>query len=114
METYGIDVEATMAGAHSAPFVAALVTQMPSGCRWRVSYDRDLWWTDDRLLMAALVNSLRGLIWGLADPKRRGPEPVPIGPSWAVRRSGRSLPATAMSRERLMEELSKPRVGGDG
>ena len=110
METYRIDIEAAMKGAHSATLVAALVTQMPKACRWRVHYDSDMWWDDDRLLMAALVNHLRGLVWGMGDPKKRGPEPKPIGPSWAKKTGGRKLPAVVMSKDELLAELAKPRI----
>ena len=111
METYGICLDHAMEGAYPAPFVASLADQLPPGCRWRVSYDEDAWWTADRLLMASILNTLRGLVWGLGDKKKRGPAPKPIGPKAAAKR-GRSLPATAMSVDELVAELSKPREGG--
>jgi hypothetical protein len=108
METYGICLDAAMTGAYTAPFVAALCNQLPMSCRWRVSYDEDAWWDTDRVLMASLVNSLNGLIWGMADRKRRGPRPKIVGPSW-MRGHGRKVPATVMSKRALLRELAKPR-----
>ena len=108
METYGICLEEAMEGSYSAPFVASLCEQLPSDCRWRASYEPDAWWTGDRLLLAALVNALNGLVWGMSDRKRRGARPRLIGPKWATRR-GRSVPTLAFSKERLMELLSRPR-----
>lgn len=110
METYGIDLDEAMEGAHSAPFVASLAMQLPQDCRWRVSYDGDMWWTGDRMLLAALANALNGLIWGLSDKRKRGMPPRQVGPSWATDR-GRKAPAMAMDRDRLVELLSRPRDG---
>lgn len=109
METYGICLDEAMDGGYSAPFVASLCMCMPQDCRWRVSYDKDMWWTGDRMLQAALVNALNGLIWGLSDKDKRGPEPKPIGPSWAIDK-GRKVPAKAMRRDELLEILARPRV----
>ncbi len=106
METYGTDLWAAMDGERSPESVAALAVQLPSGCRWRTAIDPDAWWTGDRLLMANLVNLLAGLSWGLGDPKKRGPKPKPIGPT---RR--RKEAATAMSKKKLLAELSKRRFG---
>lgn len=108
METYGICLDAAMSGAYAAPFVAALCYQLPDSCRWRVSYDPDAWWDTDRVLMATLINGMHGLIWGLADRKKRGPRPKPVGPSW-MRDRGRKLPATVMSKQELLRELARPR-----
>lgn len=114
METYHISLDEAMEGRYEAPFVASLALQLPQDCRWRVSYEPDAWWTGDRMLSAALVNSLNALIWGLGDKKKRGPRPKPIGPKWAVDK-GRKAPALAMSKERLLELLARPRTesGGD-
>ena len=112
METYGVSVEAAEAGAMSPSLVAALAAQLPQDCRWRVAEDPDAWWTGDRLLAAGLVNSLNGLVWGLADRKRRGPRPKPVGPAWA-RRETRKAAAVAMDKERLLAELARPRKRGD-
>lgn len=106
METYGICLDEAMKGCYPAPFVASLAEQLPPSCRWRVSYDPDAWWDGDRQLAAALVNGVRGLIWGLSDPKRRGPMPRVIGPTWAdsSRRRGVSMPA-----DKLMRLLTRSR-----
>ena len=110
METYGVCIDHAMEGGYSAPFVAALADQLPQSCRWRVSYDMDAWWDGDRLLDAALVNALNGLIWGLSDRKKRGPAPKPIGPKWAAKKgASRKLAAIAMTKAELMDELAKPR-----
>ena len=109
METYGVCLDEATEGRYEATFVASLTEQLPRGCRWRCAYDPDMWWDDDRLLMAALVNNLRGLIWGLADKSKRGPEPEQIGPAWA---KGRRSVGVAMGVEELMAELRKPRRKG--
>lgn len=102
-------LDGAMGGAYPAPFVAALAEQLPQDCRWRRAYDKDAWWTGDRILAANLVNSLNALIYGLSDKKKRGSKPKPIGPSWAMRQGGRGLPATVMGRDVLIERLSRPR-----
>lgn len=109
METYGICLDEAMRGRYEAPFVASLAMQLPQDARWRVSYEPDAWWTGDRMLQAALVNALNGLIWGMGDRKKRGARPKPVGPTWAIDR-GRSVPATTMSKERLLELLALPRT----
>lgn len=113
MEVYGLNLFAAMDSGVEPGFVAALSVQLPPGSRVRVAMDPDEWWTGERLLMAALVNNLRGLIWGMADKKKRGPEPKPIGPASVVKGSERKLAMVAMSREQLLEELAKPRKGAD-
>ena len=110
MEVYGVCLD-TAGAVYPAAFVAALAEQLPQDCRWRVSYDRDAWWTGDRVLAANLVNSLNGLIWGLADGKKRGPAPKPIGPSW-FKGSGKALQTKAMPLDALVAELAKPRKEG--
>lgn len=109
METYGIRLDEAMGGALPVELVAVLAEQLPQSCRWRVSYDRDAWWNGDRVLQAALVNSLNLLIWGMADKAKRGPAPRRVGPSWMAGDSSRTLPAVAMGRDELLAELSKPR-----
>lgn len=111
MEVYGVCID-TAEHAYPAVFVAALAEQLPQDCRWRVSYDRDAWWTGERLVFANIANSLNGLIWGLADKKARGPAPKLIGPSW-FQAGRKSLPATVMSRDALVAELAKPRIKED-
>lgn len=109
METYGVCIDHAMEGAYPAPFVAALVVQLPQDCRWRMAYDRDSWWTGDRMLSANLINSLNGLIWSLSDRRKRGPRPKLVGPSWANKKNSRGLPAQAMERDALLAALSRPR-----
>ena len=111
METYGICMDEAMEGRYTAAFVASLCEQLPPSCRWRVSYEPDAWWDGDRVLMANILNNLRGLIWGMSDKRRRGPEPKPVGPSWM--RGQRKMGAVAMGAEELMRVLARPRKGGD-
>lgn len=108
MEVYGIAPRA-LERDFAPEDAAALAAQLPDGCRWRVAEDPDAWWTGERVLMAGLLNNLRQLMWGMADSKKRGAPPKPIGPSWAVKGATRSLAMTAMSKEELLSELAKPR-----
>lgn len=94
-------------------FLAALSVQLPPGCRWRVAADPDAWWTGERVMQAALLNELRFFVYGLADKKKRGAPPKLIGPSYMTKGQVRKLAAVAMSREKLLEELAKPRKGAD-
>ena len=110
METYQVCLDEAMEGRYSAAFVASLADQLPTSCRWRVSYDRDAWWDAERLIAAATLNNLRGLIWGLSKEDKRGPEPEPVGPSWAKRGKAKDV---AMDAETLMSMLSRPRKGAD-
>lgn len=111
MEAYGVCLDEAAEGRWGAAFVASLTDQLPTSCRWRVSYERDAWWDADRMLTASVLNNLRGLIWGLSDKERRGPEPEPVGPAWA--KGVRRPRAVAMDAGSLMRELAKAR-GGDG
>lgn len=86
---------------------------MPSDCRIMRAESPDAAWTLRDTLLAAIANALHGLMWGMSDPKRRGPKPKPIGPSWMSRGRVRSLPARLLPIDELMAELSKPRRGGD-
>lgn len=113
MEVYGLNLWAAMDSGVEPGFVAALSVQLPPGCRWRVAEDPDAWWTGDRLLAAAQLNELRGLIWGMADRKKRGPAPKPIGPSSLAAKGTRKLAALVMSRDELLEALSRPRKEAD-
>lgn len=106
---YGVDIDHAASGAHGAAHVAALAAELPPDARVRVAYDKDAMWTLTDVLLAALLNNLRGLLWGLGNERRRGPEPKPIGPSWMTKGSTRTLDARVLSIDELMEELSKPR-----
>lgn len=108
METYRVCLDEATEGRYGPSFVASLAAQLPSSCRWRVSYDRDAWWDGERLIAAATLNNLRGLIWGLAKKEDRGPEPEPVGPSWAKPGKAKDV---AMGASALMERLSRPRKG---
>lgn len=111
-EVYGLDLDAAIGSGMQPGPVAALAVQLPPGSRVRVAEDPDAWWTGERILLAGIINSVRSLMWGMADKKKRGRPPEPIGPSWAKGRGGgtRKLAAVAMTREELLEHLSRPRV----
>ena len=96
-----------MAGEHAPVHVAALVSQLPQDARVRVADDPDAEWTLTAVLLASLLNALRGLMWGMSDKRRRGPQPKPVGPSWMTGR--RNIAARAMPVDELVAELSKPR-----
>ena len=113
-QQYGVDLDHAMAGAHSARHVGALVAQLPPDARIRTSVDEDAEWTMDRMLFAGILNSVQGLAYMLADKRKRGPRPDPVGPSWLRRKADRKLPARVLSIDALMEELSKPREDTDG
>ena len=101
-----------MAGGHSARHIAALVVQMPPDCRIARAENEDAGWTLRDVLLASIANGLNNLLWGMGDPKKRGPRPKLIGPSWMSRGKVRSLPARLLPIDELMAELSKPRKGG--
>ena len=109
METYGVCIEDAASGRYSPGFVATLALRLPEGCRWRVAEDPDAWWTGDRMLAAALLNALNGLIWGMSDRKRRGAPPERVGPSWAKGAGEKRVDAVAMTVSELLAELSRPR-----
>ena len=100
-----------MDGGHSARHIAALVVQMPSNCRMARAESRDAEWTLRDTLLASIANALHSLIWGMGDPKKRGPRPKPIGPSWMTKGRTRTLPARLLPIDELMAELAKPRKG---
>ena len=106
---YGVDIDHAMEGGHTAEHVAALAVQLPSDARIRVAYDKDAMWTLEHVLLASLLNNLRGLIWMLGDKRKRGPEPQPVGPSWMTKGKMRTLESRVLTIDKLMEELSKPR-----
>jgi len=104
---YGIDLDHAMRGEHSPMHVAALVSQLPQDSRIRVVDEPDAEWTLTAVLLASILNALRGLMWGMSDKRRRGPQPKPVGPSWMT--GTRSLQARAMPLDELLAELGKPR-----
>ena len=106
---YGIDFDGAVDGAHSARHVAALVVNLPRESRLAVAENPDMAWSLTDVLLAVLVNSFRGFVWGMSDPKKRGSKPDPIGPSWMTKGKMRSLPARVLPIDELMNELSKPR-----
>ena len=102
-----------MAGEHSAGHVAALAYHLPNGSILKGAIDPDAGWSRTDILAAMLVNDLNALIYGLSDRKSRGPEPSRVGPSWMTKgnKRTRKMEARAMSVEKLMETLNKPRRG---
>ena len=102
-----------MAGEHSAGHVAALAFHLPPGSCLKEAIEPDAGWTRADTLLACVVNDFNMLLYGMSDPKTRGPEPKRIGPSWMTRgkQKTKNIAPRAMSVDRLMEILSKPRRG---
>lgn len=108
-ETYGIDLDHAMAGAHTPAHIAALVAQLPPDARLRVEGDKDAVWTLRDIILVQLLNDFRTFMWGMSDSRRRGAAPQPIGPAWLTGRRRRTLPARVLPIDELMAELGKPR-----
>ena len=106
---YGIDLDHAMAGEHTAMHIAALVDNLPPDARVFAVADPDAEWTLASVIAADIRNILIGYIWSMADPKKRGPEPKRLGPSWMTSDRARKLDARVMTVGELMAELSKPR-----
>jgi len=106
---YSIDIDHARAGGHSAEHIAALVHCLPSDALIFRAENPDVAWTNELCVLAEIRNLLANLIWGMADPKKRGAKPRPIGPSWMTRENMRSLESRVLSIDELMAELSKPR-----
>lgn len=106
---YGIDLDHAMAGEHSAGHVAALAANLPLDARVYAAQDADATWTRQEILLAETRNAMNRVIYMLADPRKRGKPPEPVGPSWMTRGRTRTLDARVMGIEELMEELNKPR-----
>ena len=106
---YGIDLDHAMRGEHSAGHVAALAANLPLDARVYVAQNADASWTRQEILLAETRNALNKIIYMLADPRKRGNPPEPVGPSWLTAGRMRSLEARSMGIDELMEELSKPR-----
>lgn len=107
---YGIDLDHAMAGAHTAAHVASLTACLPTDSLLFAAENPDAAWSREAILLAETRNALRDLIWGMSDPRKRGPRPKPVGPSWMTRAGMTSLPAQVLSVDELMEELAKPRT----
>lgn len=106
---YGIDLDAAMEGAHTAYHIAALLQGMPKDSRVNRAYNPDAAWTLEATLMAAILNNLRGFIWGMSDKRKRGKMPDMVGPSYMAEKNKVTLPARVLPIEKLLEELEKPR-----
>ena len=106
---YGIDLDHAMAGGHTAHHIACLAMHLPPKARTLVSEDRDMSWGLEEVLLASVLNSLNGLLWGMGDPRKRGRRPELVGPSKLTERGKKSLPARVMPVSELMEKLSQPR-----
>lgn len=111
---YGIDLDHAMDGEHTPMHIAALVENLPQDSRVFVSEDKDMAWKLPDVLLASILNSLNGLIWGMGDARRRGKRPDLIGPTKLTEKGRKSLPARAMPITELMEQLERPRRGQDG
>lgn len=114
-EFYGIDLDHAIAGGHSAVQVAACVSCLPQRSRLAVSANKDNAWSLTDSLLAYIANSLNALMYGMADKRKRGNRPEPIGPSWMTKKGNeRTIPARVMTIEKLMETLGRPRRDADG
>jgi len=105
---YGIDLDDATAGGHTPHHIACLVENLPQDSCVSKAYNKDAEWTLERTLLAALVNSLNMLIWGMSDKKSRGQQPRRVGPSY-MRLKERKIEAQAMPISELMEKLNRPR-----
>jgi len=106
---YGIDLDHAMTGGHSVHHICCLVMQLPSNARIRTAGNADNQWTLNDVLMASVLNSLNGLIYGMSDKKKRGHRPEIVGPSWMQDKHTRSIPARVLPANELMKVLSLPR-----
>ena len=100
---YGIDWDAARAGAHTVRHMAALVACLPPDACLRRAANQDAAWGLDQQLLAGIYNSLSSLVWGMGDPRRRGPRPRPVGPSWMAGGDGRPLEARVMTPARARQ-----------
>ena len=106
---YGIDLDHAMSGIHTAHHIACLMMQLPSDARIRTAGNLDNQWTLTDVLLASILNSLNGLIYGMSDAKKRGQRPELIGPSWMQSKRMKSIPARAMPVDELISILNQPR-----
>lgn len=106
---YGVDIDHAMGGGHTAEHIAALAAYLPSDSCVYKARSEDARWNLDSTLLAALLNSLNALIYGLGDSKRRGGAPALVGPSYMVKGNDRKLEAVSMTADELLELLAKPR-----
>jgi len=106
---YGIDLDYAMAGGHTAYHIACLMVQLPVDARIRTAENPDNQWTLTDILLASILNSLNGLIYGMSDSKKRGQKPQLVGPSWMQSKRMRSIPARAMPVDELISILNQPR-----
>ena len=106
---YGIDLDHAIAGAHSSLHIAALVANLPQDALIHRKYDPDAAWTLTDVLLAAILNTFKGFVWGMSDKRKRGPAPALVGPSYMSERNKVMLPARTMSIDELLNELEKPR-----
>lgn len=105
---YGIDLDHAMRGEHTPNHIAELVRFVPQDSALVRAIDDDAMWTLDRSLLAALLNSLNLMIWGMSDKSKRGAKPEMVGSS-RMRNNGRALDAQAMPIDELMAVLSLER-----
>lgn len=79
-----------LSGEEATPEVircATLAAQLPRTSRVLVATDERAAWDEKAHLLRIIEHSIRVLLWGMADPKRRGDFPQPIeAPGEAERR----------------------------
>lgn len=106
---YGIDLDHAMRGEHTAEHVAALACNLPRDACVFEAANPDARWGLPEIILADIRNTLVGFVWGMADRRKRGRKPYPIGPSWMVKGKTRTLDARVLTIEELQKELAKPR-----
>jgi hypothetical protein len=93
LEVYGVDLR--VAFSDSPKWLLTLITQLPSGSRFyaaRRGGAQFRGWSEDRYLLAAVVNSIRGLQWTYVASKSKrkppAPEMVPVPDTEKKRKDG--------------------------
>ena len=105
---YGINLDNVEECNHSPHHIAELVRFLPQESCVGRAYDEDAAWNYERTLLAAILNSLNLLIWGMSDKSKRGAKPEQVGPSY-MRFKKRTLDAQVMPISELMEKLQLER-----
>lgn len=106
---YGIDLDHAVGGQHTPHHIACLVENLPPHARVYVALNSDNAWTRQDILLASILNNIRGYIWAMSDKRKRGPAPELAGPSWLTEAKKKTLPARVLTIDELLKELEKPR-----
>lgn len=81
----------------------AFIEQVPTGSAIARSVGH---WTRTDDLLAGLYDLINGLMWGMSDPKKRGPQPKPIDRP-GVKPQGKQMGSTFPS----IEDFNRARYG---